>query len=57
MFNKLNNTVLCIESEEVNVAVCRHMRLSGTEVLDDLPTVITNVEVQKGPPRLPLISQ
>ena len=37
VFHKTNRAVLLIESEETNEAVCRKMRESGCEILEELP--------------------
>lgn len=37
VFNKANPSVLLIESNEINEAVCRKMKESGCEVLDEMP--------------------
>jgi hypothetical protein len=47
VFNKLNSTLLCIESEEVNAAVCDRMQQLGFEVLESVPTLGRNVEVKR----------
>ena len=47
VFNKENSTLLCIESDEVNAALCDRMRQLGFEVLDHIPTSSRNVEVER----------
>lgn len=37
VFHKTNRVMLLIESERVNEAVCKKMRESGCEILDELP--------------------
>lgn len=37
VFHKTNPSVLLIERDEINEAVCRKMKESGCEVLDEMP--------------------
>jgi hypothetical protein len=45
VFNKTNPSVLLIESEETNEAVCRKMKESGCEVLEEMPPGNMNATV------------
>jgi len=37
VFNKRHSTLLLIESEEENMAVCKRMKDAGCEVLENIP--------------------
>ena len=48
VFNKFNNTLLCIESSDTNTFVCYNMLANGCEIIDDIPAPIPNAQVQSG---------
>jgi hypothetical protein len=49
VFNKLHNTVLLIESEEMHEAVCQSMIMSSCEILHDMPNGFRRATVQALP--------